>query len=220
MHVPTVPALLAHAAKAADGATSIDWGHLAPASLAALAAIGSLLTALLVYRMQRRRGRGDTLLQIVQRMETARTRGMKERVYHLHAQRESHAGWGRETRDDVDAWMAELDVIALLVEAEQVDLRAFFLIYGDVAIRSIFILAAYANHERSERGGQFLLPLSTLTARLVRIWRREARRGRFPMEMALRYGGRWLDPDAFAGDEHVAAFLRVERRVAPPVSRP
>lgn len=175
--------------------------------LAAIAAMGSLITAFLVYRMQQGQGRGETLIKIVERLESRQSRDRKNQVYRLHAQREAYVDWPADAQQDVDAWAAELDAIALLVKANQVDRGALLHIYGDVALRSVFIIAAYANEQRAIRGRQFLLPLSDLTAELVAVWQDQAARGAYPSEIGMRDGSIHFTPRSFVSDPHVATFL-------------
>jgi hypothetical protein len=184
--------------------------QIAPAAAAAVAAGLSAYAAFLANRRQRAYGVADTLLRVSERLDSPENAQIKDDVYRLWDRRDHFRDWSAEERRGVDRWCAQLDLIALLLAAEQLDLDAFFSMYGDVLLRSIYIVAPYANWQREERGRQFLLPLSELTARLIAAWRRLAATERYPREIGLRYADQSLTPGYLQVDAHVSAF-RQER---------
>ena len=182
--------------------------QLVPAIAAAIAAGLSAYAALLAHRRQRSYGVADTLLRVSERLDSPENAQVKDEIYKLWDRRDRFRTWSSEERKRVDRWCAQLDLIALLLASEQLDLDAFFSMYGDVLLRSVYIVAPYANWQRDERGRQFLLPLSQLAGRLIADWRRLADKDHYPRQIGLRYGGKVLTPAYFDEEEHVAAFRR------------
>jgi len=62
-------------------------------------------------------------------------------IYRLD--RADFSGWTDEERHAVDAWCAHLDLCAALVLADQIEKRAFLLMYSDVVFRTIYQIAPY-----------------------------------------------------------------------------
>jgi hypothetical protein len=196
------------------------------ASFAAIAAVGSGVTALMSYRRERQWTHADTFLRIVERLDSDTSRRRRSLVnYGLPAR---HQDWDGPQREEVRTLCADLDVVGVLLYKHR-DLRPFLEMYGDTVVRSIWIAAPYANDERERRGDKFLLCLSRLAARLVDQWRVLAERGelpgefRFPppepqqgaSESELRKGRdtvQALTPDEFERDEDVRNFLAVAAR--------
>jgi hypothetical protein len=190
-----------------EASSPFVWWQLAPAALSAVAALSSLAVALMVHRSQRSWHISDTLMAVVTRLEEPSCRGYRDTVYHLRERRLSFADWTLEERAAVDSWGAELDVVSLLLMADQVDMSMFLALYGDVALRSIYIIAPYANSQRQIRGEQFLIPARRVTAQLVTAWRRSSKSGKYPASIAFKYGGGQLDIKAFASDSDIRAFM-------------
>lgn len=112
-----------------------------------------------------------------------------------------------------ESWASDLDLVAILLLADQLDERDFFTMYGDVFIRSVYALAPLVVEERENRGEQFLLPLSNLSAELLKIWEQMSRRNRYPKTIKLKFGDKQLTPQVMREDPFVSAFI--ERRQLP-----
>jgi hypothetical protein len=126
-------------------------------------------------------------------------------IYRLD--RVDFSGWTDEERHAVDAWCAHLDLCAALVLADQIEKRAFLLMYGDVVFRTIYQIAPYCNDQSRTRGSQFLLPIRMLTAEMVALWRAEARAGQYPLTIGFpALPGIRVNPDLFDSDPDLLTF--------------
>lgn len=175
-------------------------------------AVFALLIAFLTYRISTRRHLTESLLRIADRLERQDKRDLRRVLYSLD--RLAHGGWPADLREQIHAWGAELDILSLIVSAKEIDQRAFFYLYGDVLIRSIYLLAPYVNAERQTRGRQFMQPLGGLIPMLIAQWRRECRQHNYPDEIGLPGAPGRLTLEAFQEDE-ACRRLRLETRGGP-----
>jgi hypothetical protein len=177
----------------------------------AIAALASVVVAIVLTKNQTRAELGDALIRISETFESDQFR--KHRVVIYKLDRLNYSTWSQDEQTAVDAWCAHLDLVASLIKGRQINKKLYLQIYGDVMFRTIFQIAPYCNAQLSVRGRQFLLPLRLVTNRLLRQWRREARRKRypttigFPAQPHLR-----VNPDLFDEDEAVRKFT-VKRRL-------
>ena len=175
--------------------------------LAAIAALASAISAYLLYRNQRGWNNSDAFLRITEQLEA---KGMREvRNHYVYAvDRDDAEQWNEAQRTEIDAWGAELERCATVILAEQVEISAFFRIYGDVFLRSIYQLAPYANAQRAVRGDQFWLPMSDLATKVIATWKRELLFGRYPAEIGIpHHPGLRLSPSILAEDDEIQRFL-------------
>lgn len=202
-----IDALVALRATTNDS-SGMEW---LPALLAAIAAAASAASAFLLYRNQKGWNNSDAFLRITERLESKEMRDIRNHyVYAVH--RDDAAEWEEEQRIAIDTWGAELERCATVILAEQVDMAAFFRIYGDVLLRSIYQLAPYANAQRVQRGSQFWLPMSDLAAKVITTWKRQVLFGMYPAEIGIpHHPGIRLTPDVFARDGATRTFLEVSQ---------
>ena len=169
----------------------------------------SAIIAFSVYRLNMRRASGDVLHRIIERLETHPMREARRAIYALD--RDDFLGWDDEVCRKVDSWGAELDVVSTLLSQRE-DMEAFFLLYGDVVLRSIYQMAPYGNHQRTIRGEQFWLPLQRFGVRMLKIWNKLSKRREYvPViglpnwpKVSLSYG-------TFIGDKECQNFLKKPR---------
>ncbi len=182
--------------------------EIVPSIASAIAAGFAVWISILANRRQRAEGLSGVLLAVSERLDSSDNAHLKDEIYKLGERRERYDEWSDEERHQVDNWCAHLDLVALLLMSEQLDMRAFFAIYGDVVLRSVYIVAPYAIGQRAERGEQFLLPLSRLTERLLREWRRLERKRFYPHRIGLKYADVTLTRRSLANDRYVSQFWR------------
>ncbi len=206
-----VAALLSYlAAPKAAAETTFDWASLAAAVGAAVAGIGAAIAATLTVRQQHRWGATDAFLRISDQFERENFREYRTIIYNID--RDAFASWSEEQVKAVNAWCAHLDLVAILVQTKQVDETAFLNLYGDVFLRTIYQIAPYCNHQIGIRGKQFLLPIRLLAGDLVRIWRRRAKRRRYPLTVGFPAQPQLhVTPDLFDSDDAVLRF-RVDHK--------
>jgi hypothetical protein len=188
--------------------TGTSWWQVIPPVASAIAAVAAVYLSLLAHRQQRAVSITGAMLQITERLDSAESAKLKDGIYKLASRREGYTHWSDAERDIVDRWCAHLDLVALLLISKQLEIDAFFAIYGDVTLRTIYIVAPYGNWQRSERGQQFLLPLARVTRPLLKEWRDLAKRSRYPPSIGLKYTGVDLTPESMEGDPHVSTFWR------------
>lgn len=167
--------------------------------------------AIVLNRVERAYNASDTLIRINERL-SGNSAG-KSQVYRLADERERFRTWSDQETELFESWASDLDLVAILLLADQLDERDFFTMYGDVFIRSIYALAPLVVEERENRGEQFLLPLSNLTAELLKIWGQMSKKNQYPEEIRLKFGDKRLTPGVMRDDPFVAAFI--ERRALP-----
>lgn len=98
------------------------------------------------------------------------------------------------------------------MQSRLIAVRPFLDMYGDVTLRTIYQIAPYCNAQVNTRGPQFLLPTRTLTGQLVKLWRAEARRKRYPLTIgfpALAHVR--MNPDLFDSDQELLRFRQLGR---------
>lgn len=172
-----------------------------------LIAVVAALVAYSTYRVSTRRHLTESLLRVADRLERAENRELRKVLYSLN--RLEHQTWTEEVRDKIRRWGAELDILALIVSSKEIDQRAFFYLYGDVVIRSVYLLAPYVNAERQVCGRQFMQPLGILMPILIAQWQRECRNQNYPDEIGLPHSSSRLSLAAFREDE-ACRRLRLE----------
>lgn len=187
------------------------WLAATTTAASALAAIASALAAWFAVRLQRRWGAADAFARISAQFENAAFRRYRTMIYTLD--RHAFHDWTEEQTTAVNAWCAHLDLVAVLIQSRQLARVAFLDLYGDVVLRTIYQIAPYCNHQVTIRGKQFLLPLRRLTDDLVHMWRRQAKRRRYPLTIGFPAQPHLrVNPDLFESDDAVLAF-RVGRRI-------
>jgi hypothetical protein len=145
----------------------------------------SILSAVIaysLYRLNTRQVSGDVIYRVIEQLEAPPLREIRRMVYAL--ERDKFAEWDKETLQKLDLWGAELDIVATVLRLDS-DTNAFFYLYGDVILRSIYQIAPYANHQRTIRGKQFLLPLEKFGRDLIRIWKLSVKSGEYPHVIGL-----------------------------------
>lgn len=179
--------------------TTPSWFAVLPAAMSAIAAISSATTAIVVARMQHKKGNVDAFFKLMERFESTELRQYRYQIYSLDRNRQED--WTDKQREAVTAWSAHLDLVASLILSRQVDRRQVFEMYGDVIIRSIYQLAPYCRAEFPSRGTQYLLAVRRLSNWIPNYWRKEILRGSYPSVIGLpgQVTVR-LTPDSFAID--------------------
>lgn len=167
----------------------------------------SIIIAGWLYMTHRRRNLGDLLMKVFDRLEERRE--LKGKIYGLK-RKELGAPLGEEAARDIDQWGAELDYAASVFDGEK-NIRCFFLLYGDVFLRSVYIIAPYVNLQRKKRGAQFLLPISRFAIRILKFWEAEVKKG-YPDMIRWREGDEELTPESIRGDKDCARFLGLHTR--------
>jgi hypothetical protein len=191
--------------------SSFDWASLAAAVGASVAGVGAAFAAALTVRQQHRWGATDAFLRISDQFEREAFREYRTIIYTIN--RDAFASWSDEQVKAVNAWCAHLDLVAILVQTKQVDETAFLNLYGDVFLRTIYQIAPYCNYQIGVRGKQFLLPIRLLTGDLVRIWRKRAKRKRYPLTVGFPAQPQLrVTPDLFDSDDAVIRF-RVDHKL-------
>jgi hypothetical protein len=149
--------------------STIVWSTLLPASLSAIAALSSAATALIVARIQYQKNATDAFFKVMDRFESVELRKIRYTIYALD--RDSYAAWTADEIDAVATWSAHIDLVASLIVGKQINGRQTFELYGDVLVRSIYILAPYCQNQLPLRGTQYLIALRKLSNRLPRLWK-------------------------------------------------
>lgn len=181
-------------------------------TISAFAAIASALIARAVYQTTKKRHFVDSLLTIVDRIESEEKREIRRIVYQLD--RSSFEKWEPDIIRKVDEWCAELDLISLLLLSNNIDPDSFFKMYGDVFIRSIYQIAPYVNKQRETRGRQFLLLLSECGRRILRLWKRHRWCFLYPREIKLPAPNSiLLSPSILRKDDECRKFLSRPKRI-------
>lgn len=169
----------------------------------------SVVSAILsynLYRLNTRQVSGDIIYRVIEQLEAPQMREIRRAVYAL--ERDDFLEWDSDTLRKVDTWGAELDVVATVL-FQEADMKAFFQLYGDVIIRSIYQIAPYGNHQRTVRGKQFLLPLEKFGWKMIRIWKISIKKREFPTVIGLP---NWpkvsLSVDTFKTDKDCQNFLQ------------
>jgi hypothetical protein len=181
------------------------------AGMSAIAAVTSSTAAVIALRSQGRWHSSDALIRVSTQFEVAEFRRYRTIVYDLD--RSTYASWPDEQKNAVNAWCAHLDLIAVLVQSGHIDEIALLNIYGDVVLRSIYQVAPYCNYQASFRGPQFLLPLRMQTTALVKTWRKQAKRKRYPITIGFPAQPQVrVNPDLFDSDSDVLKF-RVDSKL-------
>lgn len=183
----------------------MGWVPVVISALAAVASMASAATAFFVARMQRRKSAADAFLHLSARFELPEFRHYRVTIYRLD--REEYESWTDEEKQAVDAWCAHIDLVAVLTQAGQLDRLSILNMYGDVIMRSLYQIAPYCNAQIRHRGGQFLLPTRMFTADMVRLWRRQAARRKYPLTIGFPSQPKIkANPDLFDSDEHIVDF--------------
>ncbi len=189
------------------GSSSGAWNYVVTVAgliggVGGLVALASMVVTYYLYRDSRHWQRVDAFLRIVDRLETPDKRDLRKSVYNLD--RLAFTQWTTDQQRNAEMWIAELDLIAILILNQHVHLRALCEMYGDVLVRSAYQLAPYIARAREDKGRQFALPFGRATFLLEATWRRGIGKRIFPEEIRLQQGARpiCLTPDIMAADEH------------------
>jgi hypothetical protein len=205
--VPSLPFLHPFAHPASRSTTQLRSASLsvAAAVASAVAGIAAATAAAIAARQQRRWGATDAFLRIADQFERDAYRSYRSIVYAIN--RDAFRDWTDEQTKAVDAWCAHLDLVAVLVQSNQINETIFLNLYGDVMLRTIYQIAPYCNYQITIRGKQFLLPLRLLAVDMVKIWRKRAAKRRYPLTIGFPAQPHLrVNPDLFDSDEAVVAF--------------
>lgn len=169
----------------------------------------SVILSYSIFRLSMRQVSGDVIHRIIDRLEDPAMRELRNTVYSVD--RDSFSEWDNKLQAEINRWGAELDVIATLLSQEG-DIRAFFMLYGDVFLRSIYQLAPYANFQRTQRGDQFWLPIEHFGNRVLKIWEKSAKKGQYSRVIGVPGSARVsLSGETFIGDRQCQSFLKKRR---------
>lgn len=176
------------------------------ATLSIIISVVSAIIAYSIYRLNTRQVSGDVIYRIIEQFESLAMRDVRRAIYTLD--RDDFSQWDNDVLRKVDMWGAELDVVATILYQEE-KMIPFFMLYGDVILRSIYQLAPYANQQRTMRGRQFLLPLERFGWQMLKIWRRTSKRGVYPTVIGIP---NWpkvsLSYDSYMTDRDCQNFLQ------------
>lgn len=179
------------------------WSTLLPASLSAVAALSSATTALIVARIQYQKNTADAFFKIMDRFESAELRKMRYIIYALD--RDRHDTWTATEIDAVTTWSAHIDLVASLIMSKRINGRQTFELYGDVLIRTIYILAPYCQSQLSLRGAQYLIALRKLSNRLPNLWKKEMIKGAYTGVVLIPGNSQVrITPGLFRSDKAIA----------------
>lgn len=171
----------------------------------AISIISAIITYSL-YRLNTRQVSGDIIYRVIEQLEAHQMREIRRAVYAL--ERDEFLEWDSEITHKVDTWGAELDVVATVL-FQEADMKAFFHLYGDVILRSIYQIAPYGNHQRTIRGKQFLLPLEKFGWKMIKIWKQSVKKGEYPSVIGLPNRPKIsLSYDTFMTDKDCQNFLQ------------
>lgn len=175
-------------------------------NISIILSIISAIIAFSVYRLNMRQVSGDIIYRIIERFETPHMRDLRRTIYSL--ERDKFLEWDNETQRKVDMWGAELDVVSTVL-VQEANVIAFFQLYGDVILRSIYQVAPYGNHQRITRGRQFLLPLEKFGGQILNIWKKSVKKREYPSVIGLPNRPTIsLSYDTFMTDRDCQTFLQ------------
>jgi len=178
-------------------------------SISIIISVVSAIIAYSLFRLNTRQISGDVIYRVIEQLEAPQMREIRRMVYSL--ERDKFSEWDKETLQKLDLWGAELDIVATVLRQEA-DTEAFFYLYGDVILRSIYQIAPYANNQRTVRGKQFLLPLEKFGRHLISIWKLSVKNGEYPHVIGIPNRQTIsLSYDTFNTDRDCQGFL--QRRV-------
>lgn len=179
--------------------------------------LASVIIAILVYLIRRREPWGRALFEIVKTMESEKLRSIKKEVVYKYPI-DFQVDWAAEdrspyeTREALERWGAEMDMLSLLYFSRQLNKVLFFEMYGDVIIRSAYRLASYVNEQRLKRGQQFWLPFQSLTLDLLRLWKERSEKGKFPSRIGFPDSPEELTLETLLGNVQFCRFLQANNR--------
>ena len=183
------------------------------ATFSVLFSLLSLVVSFLIYLIRRREPWVQSLIKIMDRLEKDEIRDIRRKiVYKIN--RDSQGDWiapgytSEQTKDGLDRWGVEMDLLALLYFSKQFSTAEFFEIYGDVVLRTAYQLAPYANQQRMERGEQFWLPFQKFTLALLGLWIDYSNKGLYPGRIGIPGGSNKVSPTDFQNDTHMRTFLQ------------
>lgn len=178
------------------------WSTLLPATLSAIAALCSAATALIVARIQHRKSAVDAFFKVMDRFESAELRKCRYTVYSLD--RSDFERWSDDEKQAVTTWSAHIDLVSSLILGKQINQRQTFELYGDVLIRSIYILSPYYESQMALRGTQYLIALRKLHNWLPAFWRKEIVKGAYAMSIGIPGNSKvQLHPATFLSDRAI-----------------
>jgi hypothetical protein len=167
--------------------------------------LSSALIAYSLYRLSMRQVSGDVIHRIIDRLEAPPMRELRRVIYNLD--RDKFSDWDEEFQTKIDRWGAELDVISTLLSQEE-DIKAFFMLYGDVFLRSIYQMAPYGNFQRTRRGEQFLLPLERFGNKILKVWKKSIKKKEYSRVIGVPGPSNVsLSVETFLSDRHCQNFL-------------
>ena len=179
------------------------------ATISIVISLASVLVAYSLFRLSMRQVSGDVIHRVIDRLEEPSMRKLRRSIYNID--RNQFSNWDESFQQDVDKWGAELDVIATLLTQEG-DLKAFFFLYGDVILRSIYQIAPYGNSQRTQRGAQFWLPVERLGNRMLKIWEKSAKKGEYPRVIGVPSTSTIsIAIETFVSDMHCQSFIRARK---------
>ncbi|MCO5190495.1 MAG: hypothetical protein M9928_04740 [Anaerolineae bacterium] len=159
-----------------------------------------------LFRLSMRQVSGDVIHRIIDRFEEPEMRDLRRMIYALD--RDDFATWDKGLIDNVDKWGAELDIISTLLAQEE-NIKPFFMLYGDVFFRSIYQIAPYGVFQRTQRGNQFWLPMEIFGERMLKVWKKTARRGEYSKVIGVPGSSSVsLSLETFVNDKNCHTFLR------------
>jgi hypothetical protein len=186
-----------------------QWIPLVISASSALASAGSAAIAIAATRLQQRRGTVEAFTKISNVFETKDFRRYRVAIYQLD--RMAFTSWSEAECHAVDAWAAHLDLIAVLIQAKQLNRESILNMYGDVIARTLYQIAPYCNAQVKIRGRQFMLPTRVFVREFVKLWRRQAEKNLYPLTIGFpSQPNIRTNPDIFDSDDEMVLF-RIEK---------
>ena len=150
-------------------------------------------------------------MRISDRFESSEFRAYRKTIYSLD--RTAFTQWSPTQQSAVDAWCAHVDLASALAQSRQLGTLPFLNMYGDVTLRTVYQIAPYCNEQARTRGDQFLLPTRIFTNDLVKLWRKQARKKRYPLTIGFPALPQVrMNPDLFNSDDELMIFRRKRPR--------
>ncbi len=157
------------------------------------------------YAVRRRRHHLDSLMKLAERFESDQNRERRTLLYQKH--RGSHVEWTTDECNHIHRWISELDLAALVATGRDINIGAMFSLYGDVFIRSLWLLAPYIDEQREIRGRQFALPLASFYPTIVTHWQLALKKG-YPEEIGWTGGQKRVSLREFQADDACQKLVR------------
>jgi hypothetical protein len=172
-------------------------------------AVAGLIVSYATATATDRKTQIEFFLEIARVLKTDDMRRQKRELYDLSRTRANYQDWTKEQKSTVRSFCGNLDLIAVLANARQVDTQSLLEMYGDVIFRTFYVSAPVISELVEARGHHHLIPIRRFIPELHSAWAKAAKRNELPSEIGMPG-----DPDLVLTpenylDEHVRAAIVV-----------